>query len=87
MSIRELSLSEIDMVSGAGKNWCLEETYNNFTAGMSSFKNQANALGREGDWHIVAANDPCLSREIEAFLNDYGFGGKASLENWKKIYG
>lgn len=79
MSIRELSLSEVDMVSGG-------DYYSGLMEGMKIYEDRTKALGLEGDWHVIAANDPCLSRQIGAYLDCWGFDGKASLEEWKVYY-
>lgn len=86
MKIRELNAAEIDIVSGAGRNWCLSETYNDFIKGIDSFKEMALSADNTKDWRYVAATNEKVKGGLEAFLVDFGLGGKETTAYWAKEY-
>ncbi|CAX57412.1 hypothetical protein [Erwinia pyrifoliae] len=80
MGIREISSSEVDLVSGAG---------NAFVDGVKGFESIsciASLYNNTHDWRFEVATNYYLRGSMVQYLNDMGLDGHKVLNNWAVVH-
>lgn len=86
MQIRELSLSEVNQVSGAVLDITRPDFLEIYTAGINKIQQAATLLDNTHDWRYVAATHDALKGQLSDFVDYIGGGGKETLVMWAKNY-
>lgn len=86
MQIRELSLSEVKQVSGAGLDWTRPDCLEIYNAGIAKIEKAATQLDSSHDWRYVAATNDAIKGDFMAFVDYIGAGGKETAAMWAKNY-
>ncbi|MFK8260229.1 hypothetical protein ACFL9S_20895 [Erwinia sp. AnSW2-5] len=88
MKMRELSVSEVNQVSGASArlDWTRPDCLDIINAGFDKLQKAAALLDNTRDWRYVAATHDALKNDLSDFVVFIGGGGQATLASWAKMY-